>query len=185
MPPASLKSWNAISTDLAPAWPYSPAGPVSSMTRPMVMSQSAASAGKAEAPSAVSTDVARSNLFIDVLPFWFGRLPAATGFISILSSAVLLRLRSGCSFVEIVFHDRAVTAAAITLQRVDVAFELLCVDHHGSDFGVVLGGQPYVGNREIGLEVRAVAGSHDDSGNPGSGQHRGAGDRCDVGAIAV
>ena len=42
-------SRNAISTDLAPAWPYSPAGPVSSMTTPTVISQSAASAGAASA----------------------------------------------------------------------------------------------------------------------------------------
>ena len=41
-PPASLMSRNAISTDLAPACPYSPAGPVSSMTRPTLISQSAA-----------------------------------------------------------------------------------------------------------------------------------------------
>ena len=41
-PPASLRSRNAISTDLAPAWPYSPAGPVSSITTPTVIVQSAA-----------------------------------------------------------------------------------------------------------------------------------------------
>ena len=41
-PPASLMSRKAISTDLTPAWPYSPAGPVSSMTTPTVISQSAA-----------------------------------------------------------------------------------------------------------------------------------------------
>ena len=51
-PPASLMSRNAISTDFAPAWPYSPAGPVSSMTTPTVISQSCACAKLAVASKA-------------------------------------------------------------------------------------------------------------------------------------
>jgi len=35
-PPASFRSRNASSTDLAPAWPNWPAGPVSSITTPTV-----------------------------------------------------------------------------------------------------------------------------------------------------
>ncbi len=47
-PAAALRSRKAISTDFAPAWPYSPAGPVSSMTTPTVTAQSA-QAGSAPA----------------------------------------------------------------------------------------------------------------------------------------
>ncbi len=65
-PPAALRSRKAISTDLAPAWPYSPAGPVSSMTRPTVILQSAALAMPAAEirPRAVVTE--RSVFFMIV-----------------------------------------------------------------------------------------------------------------------
>ena len=46
-PPAAFMSRNAISTDFAPACPYSPAGPVSSITTPMGIVHSAARAGAA------------------------------------------------------------------------------------------------------------------------------------------
>src|SRR3954468_22503895 len=58
-PPASLMSRNAISTDLAPAWPYSPAGPVSSMTRPTVTSQSAIAAPAPTSKAAAAVAVNR------------------------------------------------------------------------------------------------------------------------------
>ena len=53
-PPAALRSRNAISTDFAPAWPYSPAGPVSSITTPTGIVQPAAWAGRAAASRAAS-----------------------------------------------------------------------------------------------------------------------------------
>ena len=61
-PPASLMSRNAISTDLAPAWPYSPAGPVSSMTTPTVILQSWALAEPA--PRAAASAVVASNAMV-------------------------------------------------------------------------------------------------------------------------
>ena len=46
--------------------------------------------------------------------------------------------RSGGSLVQIVFHDRAVAAVAVALQRVDVAFEVVGLRQHGVDLGLIL-----------------------------------------------
>ncbi len=61
-PPAALRSRNAISTDFAPACPYSPAGPVSSITTPIGMVQPAARAGAAEDRTVPASEEAASGV---------------------------------------------------------------------------------------------------------------------------
>ena len=122
-PPASLKSRNAISTDLAPAWPYSPAGPVSSMTRPTVMSQSAAKRRQRRSRRAPSATVrGKKHVSSCAFPSVVGPLRAPP-----LVDAVRgpVARRSGRSLVEIVFHDRAVAAVPVALERIDIALELV------------------------------------------------------------
>src|SRR5689334_5856701 len=68
-PPASLMSRNAISTDLAPAWPYSPAGPVSSITSPTVMSQSAALTAAGMRARPARAVMANTAYFMIFLPY--------------------------------------------------------------------------------------------------------------------
>ena len=119
-------SRNAISTDLAPAWPYSPAGPVSSMTRPTVMSQSAAMAGSRRQRRRRAAIAWREDMLLHgCIPLLgFGRLPERP-LVHVFTAHRRRRACSGGSLVQIVFHDRAVAAVAVALERVDVAVELV------------------------------------------------------------
>jgi len=84
-PPASLMSLTASSTALEAFWPYSPAGPVSSMTTPIVVVQSAlASVGPS---SAARSAAAAAPWIFDLIPVscWWPsgegrRLPPAGAF---------------------------------------------------------------------------------------------------------
>src|SRR5258706_10611754 len=69
-PPASLMSFSASSTALDAFWPYSPAGPVSSITTPMVVVQSALASAGASAAARSAATAAPWNFDLILVSCW-------------------------------------------------------------------------------------------------------------------
>ena len=88
--------------------------------------------------------------------------------------------------VQIVFHDRAVAAGAVALEREGVAVGSLAPRQHRGDLRVIRRASACSAEiAEVGGEVRAVARADDDRRDLRPVEHRAARDRGDVGAVAV
>src|SRR5918994_1584622 len=148
---------------------------------PMVMSQSAALAG-AMAPSAKAVSaVVRSVVFFISIPLsccLAGSLPAD-------GSGRFVERLSGGSLVEVVFHDRAMAAGSVTLQRIDIAGERLCRSQHSVNARHVTGRQRDVGYRKVGGEMGAVARPDDYASYSRAPQHGSTRHRRHVGLVAI
>ena len=87
--------------------------------------------------------------------------------------------------VEIVFHDGAVAAGSVALQRIDIAGKLAASVASTASIACRSSAvSTSEATLQIGREMRAVAGADDDGGNAGPRQHRGTGHGGDVRAVA-
>src|SRR5215470_13710581 len=170
-PPAALMSRSASSTDFDAFWPYSPAGPVNSMTTPIVVVHAA------EPTRGVSeTASARATAAVDVI-----RLMRPPSVVLLLMSLPW----SGSDGVELVFHDAAVPAGSVALELEGIAARTPALSKNGRE-GRLIGAietQPVDG--ENSREVTRVARAHNDACHPWAIEHMTDRDGTDADAVLV